>query len=94
MKKHCEYCNKITPHDSNGKCEVCKTAKITVREICDKMGVCRQAVYLKSNRKGFGIRKDDTQKGKDFRVYTKEEADILINQDNRYKPEPDTDPAA
>lgn len=89
MEKYCKECNKTTSH-SDGKCNICKTAKVTVREICDRMGVCRQAVYLKSDRKGFGKRKVKPTggKGKDIRVYTEEEARILVEEDDRYKREP------
>ena len=92
MEKHCEICQKNTEHDPSvankynpGGCLECHGAKIVVKDICDAMSVCRQAVYTKADRKGFKKRWRKPEKGKEYRIFTQNEADIIIKEDNRHK---------
>lgn len=87
--KYCNICRKDTDHDEGG-CIPCRDASISVNDICEHMGVVRQAVYSKSDRKGFGKRfKRPEDGGKSYRVFTQEEFDILVGEDLRYKEQRD-----
>ncbi|MCK4813004.1 MAG: hypothetical protein KAT14_03600 [Candidatus Marinimicrobia bacterium] len=87
--KYCPICKKETKHDSNisdiNKCVLCFNAVIEVKKICEDMSVCRQAVYAKADRKGFIRRFKYPEKGKRYRVFTEDEAFILVNEDCRLK---------
>lgn len=89
MNKPCKICGKNTAHSADGSCTICESAKTTANEICDRMGVCRQAVYTKAERKGINKRYFQPPSGKKYLVFTEAEAKIIVDNDNRYK-EPDS----